>query len=176
MPGIGTGGYVDNWVIVRGDINTVGSGLPFDVETLSYFLRQDWNAIAGTAGIWAAGDLVTPHFAGDDNTIIAPGFNNVTLPAPLTITTVGVARFWMGVINTFPAASPGLECTTCRVVGIDTVGNAAPTVGFFTDRDATADNITTMQPLTSNRVPIVRAGVNATGVTVPVELLEFGVE
>lgn len=175
MPGIGTGGYTDNWLLVRGDINTVGSGLPFNIETLSYFLRQDWNSIAGTAGIWASGALAAPHFSGDDNTIVV-GFNNVTLPVPLTITTVGLARFWMGVINTFPNAGVSVECTTCRVAGVDTTGNAAPNVGFFTDRDATGNNITVMTALGSSRVPIVRAGVTATGVTVPVELLEFDVK
>jgi hypothetical protein len=174
MPGIGTGGYVDNWLLVRGDINTVGSGLPFNIETLSYFLRQDWNSLAGTAGIWSPSDLTTPWFSGDDNTITT-GFNNVTLTTPLTISTVGLARFWMGVINTYPAGAPGVECTTCRVAGVDNVGNAAPNVGFFTDRDATANNITTMTAIGSSRVPIVRAGVTATGVTVPVELLEFDV-
>ena len=36
--------------VVRGDVTAVGSGLPFNVETLSYFFRQIWNSAAGTAG------------------------------------------------------------------------------------------------------------------------------
>ena len=115
-----------NWLLVRGDVNTVGSGLPFNIETLEYFFRQIWNSVAGTAGIWTPAGLAVPVFAGDDNTVTL-GFNNVTLPVPVTISTVGTARFWMGVINTYPAASVGVECTTCRVAGVDTVGNAAPT-------------------------------------------------
>lgn len=174
-PPVVAAGFQDDWMLVRGDVATI-SAAPFDIETVSYYYRGIWNATAGTVGVWAASNLVTPAFIGDDNTINV-GWNNVTLTVPLTIAApgTGTGLFWMGVRNSFDVASPAGECTTCRVVGIDNVGVNAPNVGFYITAEGSNNNITTPTALGSSRVPLIRAGITAGSNTVPVELLEFGV-
>jgi hypothetical protein len=167
-------GFQDYWYLVRGDIVSTTPPPPFNIETVSYFYRGIWNAVAGTVGVWDGGNLVTPVFVGDDNSITV-GFNNVTLPTPLTIGSVGIGRFWVGVRHSYYVGSTAIECTTCRTVGLDNVGVNAPAVGFFMNAEANNVNITTATPFGLSRVPIIRAGITANANQVPVELMEFGV-
>ena len=170
-------GYQDWWYLVRGDIVSTTPPPPFDIETVSYYLRQIWNSSAGTVAVWSGANLTLPVFLGDDDSITT-GFNNVTLTTPLTIPAVGTGVFWLGAINTFFVGSTATECTTCRVVGIDNVGANMPNNGFYITGEGSPgnQNITGATPLGSSRVPIIRAGMTATANTLPVELVEFGVD
>lgn len=175
VPPVVASGWQDWWYLVRGDIVSTTPPPPFDIETVSYYLRQTWNATAGTVAVWSGANLVTPVFLGDDNTITT-GFNNVTLLTPLTIPAVGTGVFWLGAIHTFPVASPAAECTTCRVVGIDNVGANMPNNGFYITGEGSNQNITGATAMGGSRVPIIRAGITATANSLPVELVEFGVD
>ena len=170
-------GYQDWWYLVRGDIVSTTPPPPFDIETVSYYLRQTWNSSAGTVAVWSGANLTLPVFLGDDDSITT-GFNNVTLTTPLTIPAVGTGVFWLGAINTFPVGATAIECTTCRVVGIDNVGANMPNNGFYITGEGSPgnQNITGATPLGASRVPIIRAGITATANTLPVELVEFGVD
>lgn len=167
-------GFQDFWFLVRGDIVSSTPPPPFDIETISYFYRQIWNSAAGTVGVWSGADLVTPVFVGDDNSITV-GFNNVTLTTPLTVPAAGVGVFWMGVRHSFFVGSTATECTSCRTVGVDDTGNNMPGNGFFVTAEGPNSNITGAAALGGNRVPIIRAGITANSVTLPVELMEFSV-
>lgn len=170
-----TTGFQDFWFLVRGDIVSTTPPPPFDIETVSYYLRQVWNSSAGTVGVWSAGNLVTPFFVGDDDSITV-GFNNVVLSTPLTIPAVGTGVFWLGAWHSYSVGSTAVECTTCRTVGLDDTGNNLPTAGYFISAEGPNLNITGATPFGLNRVPIIRAGITATANTVPVELLEFRVD
>lgn len=178
-PVVGVTGYQDYWFLIRGDIVSTTPPPPFDIETVSYYYRQIWNSAAGTVAVWTPSNFGTPVFFGDDDSITV-GFNNVTLTTPLTIPAVGTGVFWMGVAHSFFVGSTAAECTTCRTVGIDNVGVNGPNVGFYANRESggTGNNydITTRTALGSSRVPIIRAGITATANSLPVELVEFGVD
>jgi hypothetical protein len=176
-PVAGNTGFQDYWFLVRGDIVSTSPPPPFNIETVSYFYRQVWNATFGTVGVWTGGNLTTPVATGSDPTV-STGFNNFTLPTPLTIPAVGTGVFWLGVIHSYAIGSTAVECTSCRTVGLDDVGVNAASVGFFKSAEATPfpnPDITGPTAFGSNRVPIIRAGITANGNTVPVELMEFGV-
>jgi hypothetical protein len=163
-------------MLVRGDVVSTTPAPPFDIETLSYYLRQFFSTW-GTVAVWQPSNLATPYFVGADSSLKI-GWNNVTLTTPLTISSVGTERFWMGIAQSYDVSQPGWECTSCRVAGVDNVGVAAPIVGYSSDIDASgdSDNISTRVPLGASRVPLIRAGITATAVTVPVELLELGIQ
>jgi len=175
-PAVVGSGWQDYWMLVRGDVTTA-TAAPFDIETLSYYLRDIWNTVNGTVAIWAESNLVTAYaYRNNPGVGIHIGWNNATLVTPLTIAApgTGIGKFWMGVWQSFPVSAPGAECGTCRVVGIDNVGVAAPNVGFYVTGEGGNSDITAATAMGSNRVPLIRAGITTT-VTVPVELLEFDV-
>lgn len=168
-----TGTYQDNYIGVKAGVTGV-TAVPFSIETVAVFMRHTWNV---TVALWKPSNLASYAAVTGIATGVAGGFNTFTLATPVVITntTASNTQWYMAAWQSFPVASPSVACTTCRVIGVDTAGVAFTGVGFHSDNEISAGALTPVA-LAPNSVPVIRAGINATATTVPVELLQFSAE
>jgi hypothetical protein len=170
-PGVATSGWQDHYFLVEGGVVSA-STVPFSIEQIQYYLENIYTTWA-SMGIWTAGNLNTYYEGGNPGGVA--GWNTYTLSTPLQITATGFPQWWMGAVNSYTVGSP-VSCTSCRQVGVDTVGIAAPGRGYYSDIDLLGFSAISPVPLASNQIPIIRAGITANSSSVPVELVEFSVE
>lgn len=170
-PGVATAGWQDHYLLVEGGVVTA-STFPFTIEQLQYYYENIYGSWA-TFGLWTPANLNTYHSGGNPGGNV--GWNTAVLSAPLQIAAAGFPRWWMGAENSYTVGNP-VPCSTCRQVGVDSGADIVAGRGYYSDIDLLGFLAINPQPMATNQVPIIRAGITALNNTVPVELLEVSIE
>lgn len=169
--GAATAGWQDHYLLVEGGVVTA-STFPFTIEQLQYYYENIYSTWA-TFGLWTPFNLNSYHTGGNPGGNL--GWNTVTLLAPLQINAAGFPGWWMGAENSYTVGNP-VPCSTCRQVGVDTGADIVQGRGYYSDIDLNGFSAIAPIAMLPSQVPIIRAGITALNNTVPVELLELGVE